>query len=749
VSDAGTEASREVPYNGRQGGIHTLEGADAETRQDLDAALRERSDAAKAALEAFLHPHAIAVVGASADPNTIAGMLFRNLLDSHFAGTVLPVNKNHAVVQSIAAYPDLASCPVVPDLVIVCVPAPAVAAVVAQAGDLGVKAACVISAGFAETGANGAVLQTSVVQEAAARGVRLVGPNCTGILSGTSGARFNATFSRTVPPPGRTSLLSQSGAIGVAVLDAAEVRGLSIGEFVSVGNAADITGNDLLLYWGQDPATDLILLYLESIPDPRWFTRIARRVSRRIPIVAVKAGRTQAGTRGASSHTAALSAGDVAVDALLHQAGVIRAQSIEEMLDLATMLSSQQQFRGRRVAVVTNGGGPGILAADACEANGLVVPELSELTAGRLRSLLPPEASVSNPVDMIASATAQQYGQVVRILGATSEIDALMVMFNTPLLTSASEVVTELVAVRGELGRDLPLVAVFMNREGPPQALREAGIPSFVFPENAARALGRSIAWQDRRSRPAGKVLRPDVDAHQVGRLMVAADRHASDGWLAADYAEALLDAYGIAVAHVVHVRTPEEAEAAQVKLGGTVVVKVAAAIHKSDVGGVRLGLTTSAAAADALRMIRAGLESAGMAEVATDFLVQEQIESGQEMIVGLNHDPLLGPVVMVGLGGKLVEVLEDVAVGVAPLTDEDVEDMLQSLKSYRLLTGYRGTHALDVDSLRQMLHRVSALADDLPEIAEMDLNPVFVLEKGAVAADVRVRLAEGPSSKS
>jgi len=727
--------------------LRTIESA-TEKDKSPDEALSDRSSTARAALDAFLHPHAIAVVGASADPNTIAGMLFCNLVASPFTGTVLPVNKNHATVQGIVAYPDLTSCPLVPDLVVVCVPAPVVPSVVAQAGDLGVKAVCVISAGFAETGADGARLQAAVVQAAAVRGVRLVGPNCTGILSGAGDTRFNATFSRAVPPPGRTCLLSQSGAIGLAVLDAAESRGLGISAFVSVGNSADIASNDLLSYWGQEPSTDLILLYLESIPDPRSFIAIARQVSRRVPIVVVKAGRTQAGSRGAASHTAALSAGDVAVNALLRQAGVIRADSIEEMLDLATMLSSPRHFRGRRVAIVTNGGGPGILAADACETNGLAVPELSELTASRLRSVLPPESSVSNPVDMIASATAQQYGQAVRIAGAAPEIDALIVIFNTPLLTRSSEVADELVAARSELSEDLALVGVFMNQEGPPPSLRDVGVPSFAFPENAARALVRAIAWQERRERPAAKVIRPDVDADGVGRLLVAAAaRRARDGWLKTLDAQALLVAYGIGVARSMVVRTPEEAASAQIEIGGKVVVKLASAVHKSDLGGVRLGVTTPDAASRAVLAIRTDLESAGIGEAALELLVQEQVESGHEMIVGVNHDTLLGPVVLVGLGGTLVEVLGDVAVGVAPLTDHDIEDMVHSLKSYRLLTGYRGAPALDIEALHEVLRRVSALVDDVEEIAEIDLNPVFVLRNGALAADVRIRLSEPASS--
>jgi len=701
----------------------------------------ELSTATRAALQALLHPRSIAVVGASSDPDTVAGLLFKNLIESHFAGTVLPVNQRHPTVQGIAAYPDLASCPVVADLAVVCVPAPGVVEVVTQAGDLGVKAACVISAGFAESGAEGAVLQAELAREAASRGVRLVGPNCTGVLNGATGSRFNATFSRAFPPPGSASLLSQSGAIGLAVLEAAEVRGLGIGAFVSVGNSVDLASDDLLSYWGEDPGTDLILLYLESFQDPARFVRIARQVSRRVPIVAVKAGRTEAGRRGAASHTAALSGGDAAVDAVLHQAGVIRAESIEELLDLATVLSAQRSFKGPRVAIVTNGGGPGVLAADACEANGLLVPELTELTTARLRAMLPREASVSNPVDMIASATAENYGQAVRVLGAAPDVDALIVVFNAPLVTLASDVADELIAARAELSRDVALISVFMNADGPPKALREAGIASFVFPENAARALGRSVAWGQRRGQSAGRVLRPEVDVHRVRRLMAAATRESKDGWLRARDAERLLGEYGIAVPRTIRVRTPGEAEAAQAELGCTVVVKLAAAIHKSEVGGVRLGARTPAAAAGAVLAIRADLATAGRRDVGDEFLVQEQIESGLEMIVGVNRDPLLGPLVMVGLGGGLVELLGDVAVRLAPLTDDDITDMVHSLRSYPLLTGYRGDPCLDVGALCQVLHGVSALVEDLPEIEEMDLNPVLVLDKGAVAVDVRTRV--------
>jgi acyl-CoA synthetase (NDP forming) len=714
---------------------------DTEGERRLEAALSERFATTRPALDAFLHPSAIAVVGASSDPDTISGLLFANLLNSPFGGSVLPVNKKHPVVQGATSYPDLGSCPVVPDLVIVCVPARAAIAVVAEAGELGVKAVCVISAGFAETGKDGVDLQAALAKEAAARGVRLVGPNCTGILSGSGAARFNATFSRTVPQPGRLALLSQSGAIGLAVLEAAQTRGLGIGGFVSVGNSVDIAGNDLLLHWGEDTATDLVLLYLESFQDPQSFVQIARSLSGRTPLIALKAGRTEAGRRGAASHTAALAAGDVAVDALFRQAGVIRAQSIEELLDLATVLSSQRRFRGSRVAILTNGGGPGVLAADACEANGLVVPVLSEATEARLRSLLPLEASVSNPVDMIASATARQYGEAARILGKAPEVDCLIVIFNTPLLTHAGDVARELVAVRASLERDVALVTVFMNKEGPPESLRGAAIPSFAYPENAVRSLARSIAWSKRRGRPLGTVLRPEVDDEAVGRLVASARPGTRDGWIEPSATQALLEAYGIALPRAIRVRTPSEAATAQAELGCIVVVKLDSPIHKSELGGVRLGLSTPAEAAEAVRAIRLESGLSPTATAASEFLVQEQVGSGLEMIVGLKRDPALGPLVLVGLGGTLVEVLDDVAIGMAPLTDEDIDEMLRSLKCYRLLTGHRGTPPLDIGSLSGVLHRVSALADDLPELDEMDINPLFVLEQGAIAADIRIRI--------
>jgi acetyl coenzyme A synthetase (ADP forming)-like protein len=713
-----------------------------ETGAYLDAGLADQRAAARVAVGPFLRPQSIAVVGAGEEPGSIGGLLLANLLTSGFTGPVYPVNPHHQVIQGMTAYPELAACPEPPDLALVAVPAAAVAGVVDQAGALGVRAVCVISAGFAETGRPGRELQQELLHRARAAGVRIIGPNCMGLLNGGPDPRFNATFSPALPPPGRLAFVTQSGGLGLAALALLTGPSLGVSGFVSVGNTADLAPNDLLLYWDDDPGTDVILAYLESVPDPRRFARIARRISRHKPIVAVKAGRTGAGRRAASSHTAALAAGETAVEALFHQAGVIRANTLKEMFDVAAVLSAQPVPAGRRVAVLTNGGGPGILVADACEAARLLVPELSEDIQAALRAGLPPQASAKNPVDVVASATAGQYGQALRRLLAADEIDAIITVFIPPFLTTAEDAAHEITAAAATVPAK-PVLAVFMTSGPPPASLAAAGIPAFTYPEEAAAALGQIARWAEWRTRPAGHVVTPPgIDPGRgravVGKILAG---QPGGGWASAEDAGELLAAYGIPAVRSRLVRTPAQAAAAQTELGGPVAVKIAAAIHKSDVGGVALSITTPQAAADAVTYIRASLAEAGLAGQARDFLVQEQIRDGVEMIVGVTHDPAFGPLVLAGLGGTTVELLGDVAVRITPLSNTDVDDMLRSLRSYRLLTGYRQSPRLDVAAFADLLQRVSAMVEDIPEIAELDLNPVFVRQHGAIVADVRVRL--------
>lgn len=718
------------------------------TEAYLAAIDADEKAAACDALAQFLSPERIAVVGASRDPLAIGGLVFSNLIAGGFTGVVYPVNPSAPYVQGVAAYGSLRMCPEVPDLVVVCVPAPIVLSVVEEAAALGIRAVCIISAGFAEVGGDGLSSQNELVKRAQAAGMRIVGPNCMGLLNGGEAVRMNATFSRTFPRPGRLSFVSQSGALGLSVLDHLDRLGIGISGFVSVGNKSDVSGNDLLLYWEDDPDTDAILLYLESFGNPRRFSRIARRISRSKPIIAVKAGRTNAGRRAASSHTAALAAGDKAVDALFHQAGVIRTDTLEEMFAVAALVTTQPAPTGNRVAIMTNGGGPGILAADACESHGLSVVELGSATQKALRSILPPNAGISNPVDMIASSSASDYAQTLEVLGNAAEVDAVIAIFIPPIVTDANEVASALADALQRVPDSKPLIGVFMGDDSADPALARAGIPSFDFPENAARALSAVTSWSMWRSRPIGHVVHPEGINRARARKVV--DRVLSEAgsvgdsqvWLSAADANELLASFGIPLIRSSIVSSPEEAAEAFESLGAaSVVVKIASAIHKKDVGGVQLGIASAQAAAAAVRDIRERLIAADLTEHAQDFIVQEMVGDGVEMMVGVTHDHLFGPLVVVGCGGSLVELIQDVNTRITPLTDVDVEEMLTTLRTYPLLTGFRGSEPLDIAAIKDLLFRVNSLVEAVPELAELDLNPVFARPKGAVAVDLRIAI--------
>ena len=622
--------------------------------EHLTAMSTSDQSAAVAALTAVLRPHRIAVVGASRSRSSIGGLVFHNILAGGFTGTVYPVNPHADSVQSVMAYPSLDACPAVPDLVVVCVPATAVEEVIASAGRLGVPAVCVISAGFAESGTRGIQRQKQSMDLARRHGMRVVGPNCMGVANGAHDVRLNATFSRVFPAPGHASLYSQSGAMGLAALQEFDRVGLGIASFVSTGNTADLTVNDALLHWENDPETNVILLYLESLHDPREFGRIARRVSRSKPVIAVKAGRSPAGRRAASSHTAALATGEVPIDALFRQAGVIRVNTIEDLFGVARVLAMQPPSPGLNVGIVTNGGGPGIMAADTCEAHGLQVPTLSEATRRLLSSILPPEAAASNPVDTIASSSAAQFEQVLTVVGQADEIDAIISVFIPPITTTVDDAAAAIISARRAIPAHKPIVAVLMS-SGHRHDLTQASIPTFSFPEDAARALAKAATWAQWSRQPEGIVLRPsnvDPDAVRATRtrLQQLVSQPDGDGWLDLASAQELLAAYGIPFVRSLIVTTPDEAAVAQRSAGGPVAVKLAAAIHKSDVGGVRLGINAPQEAADAVDEIRNRLIAGGLGVHATTFVVQEMAESGVEMAVGISHDPLFGQLLMVGM---------------------------------------------------------------------------------------------------
>jgi acetate---CoA ligase (ADP-forming) len=715
--------------------------------EDAIARFERRETAASVnSVRTFLSPKAVAVVGASRDRSSLGGQLFHNLLTEEFHGPVYPVNPRAEVVHGVPAYPSIEKVPGPVDVAFIVVPAAFVLQVARECGEKGVRGLVVISSGFAEIGGDGPDRQRELVEVCRAYGMRIIGPNCMGIVNTDPNVRLNGTFASIVPPPGRVGFLSQSGALGLAVMQHAAELGLGLSSFVSVGNKADISGNDLVAFWGEDERTDVVLLYLESFGNPRRFARLARDVGRRKPIVAVKSGRSAAGARAATSHTGALlAASDVTVDALFRQTGVIRTDTLEQMFDVAELLANQPAPGGDRVAIITNAGGLGILCADTCEANGLMVAPLSETTKAQLRGFLPSEASVENPVDMIASASDADYEGAIRIVAGDPDVDAVIVIYIPPQVEKAAAIVRAIGRAVRDVGGNTPVATTLMGGSAVESELRADGtrIPSFSFPEQAAIAVARAAAYGRWRTRPEGTAPRFDDVGRDEAYAVIAGALGRGGGWLTAEELEELLGCWGLRVARSARAATPEEAAAVATSLGGPIALKALGPniVHKTDAGAVRLGLAgpddvISAAKQMARRIDQAGLTLEG-------FLVQEMVTGGVEMLVGLAQDPLFGPVVACSAGGTAAELLRDVSVRIAPITDLDASEMVRSLKTFPLLDGYRGAPKADVAALEEVILRVSTMVDSHPSIAEMDCNPVMVLPHGAVIVDARVRVQE------
>ncbi|HXJ64068.1 MAG TPA: GNAT family N-acetyltransferase [Actinomycetota bacterium] len=717
----------------------------------LDRFERREQTAAVAALRGFLAPRSVAVIGASRDREGIAGVLFHNLLAAGFEGPVHPVNPRADVVQSVPAFATIEDVPGPVDLGVVVVPAAAVLDVAEACGRKGVRGLVVITAGFGETGSEGLALQRELLETCRRHGMRLIGPNCMGILNTNPGVRLNATFAPAFPPAGRVGFLSQSGALGVTVIDRAAALGLGMSSFVSVGNKADISGNDLLSYWEEDPDTDLVLLYLESFGNPRKFARITRRVGRTKPIVVVKSGRSQAGARATASHTGALiAASDVTIDALFHQAGVIRTDTLSEMFDVASLLANQPVPAGRRVGIVTNAGGPAILCVDACEAEGLEVPTLPADATAALRAQLSSAAAVGNPVDMIASATPEDYRRSIEIVAAGG-VDALVVIFVRPLAPREDEVAAAIREGARAIGGRIPVLCVAMSSSvGPGWLLGDSGgedvrVPTFGFPEEAARALGHAVRYAEWRARPEGSAPDlPDVRDGDANAILATA-LAGGPRWLGAEEVAALLACYGIPMAEFAIAASAQEAVTAARRLGGAVALKavVPGLVHKTEAGAVRVGLRGAKEVREATASMAERLAADGHGPEG--FLVQRMVGEGVELLVGMVHDPSFGPVLACGAGGTAVELLRDVAIRITPITDLDAAEMLRSLATFPLLEGYRGSPAMDVGALEDVLLRMSALVEAHPEIAEMDLNPVMATPDGATVVDARIRV-EAPA---
>jgi acyl-CoA synthetase (NDP forming)/GNAT superfamily N-acetyltransferase len=681
----------------------------------LDRIAQRDHSAVAASLTPFFQPHSVAVIGASARRGTIGGELFRNVIAADFDGAAYPVNPKGDPVGGVAGYRSVEDIPALVDLAVICVPGPKVFAAAESALRAGVRALCVISAGFAETSSEGLARQEQLLALVRAHGARMIGPNCLGVAS--TARRLNATFARRAFPPGRVAFSSQSGALGLALLEQADARGLGLSAFASIGNKADVSSNDLLEYWEDDPETDLVLLYLESFGNPRKFGRVAGRVARSKPILAMRSGTSHAGARAAASHTAALAGSDAVVDALFRQAGVLRASTLQELLDTAVLLTALPAPAGNRVAVVTNAGGLGILCADACEAQNLELPELTADTLRALSELTPVEASLANPIDLLGSANAALYERVLPLILGDPNVDSVIAVFVPPVVETARAVEEVLARYAGSSAK--PLLSVVLSADGSARG-------GFEYPESAARALGlaaQRAAWL---RRPAGTT--PDVSVDAVaGRAIVAA---APEGWLEPEAAHALLTAYGIPLVGERRAGTADEAAAAVIELGLPVVVKTAVAgAHKTETGGVALDLRTAAEVREAT------------ARMGGAVVVQQYLTEGTELLAGLVQDPVFGPLVAFGPGGVLAELIGSANFALAPLTDVDAGELIGTGKAAKLVDGWRGAPAADRGALTDLLHRLSRLAIDLPEVSELDLNPILARPDGCVAVDARIRI--------
>jgi acetate---CoA ligase (ADP-forming) len=696
-------------------------------------------------LEPLFRPRSVAVVGASRRPKSIGYEVVANLLRSGFSGPVYPVNPNADAVHSVPAWPSLDAIPGPVDLVVLTVPRDLVLPSVEAAARVGVKAIVTITAGFKEVDAEGAALEARIKDVLRESGIRMVGPNCMGLIHTDPAVNLNASFANQPPPDGSVAFASQSGALGEAILETAADLGLGLSAFVSLGNKTDVSSNDLLEWWAEDDRTRLVLLYLESLGNPRRFGQLARRLTRERgkPILAVKSGRSRAGAAAASSHTGSLAGADAGVKALFEQCGVIRANTVEQLFSLARGFAAQPLPAGRRVAILTNAGGPGIMTTDAAVHFGLELAELSESTRAAMRTVLPPEASLRNPVDTIATAGPAAFRACSEALLADPGVDALIAIYVAPVTIHAPDVAAAIVngsqAGLARAGVAKPVLSCFMGRSAGDEGvgtLTAAGIPAWPFPEAAAEALAAMARFAEYRARPAGRIPapKPPLDASAITSLLEGAT-----GWLRLPDCMRVLEAAGIPVAPWAVVSNPEEAAAFGSLHGYPLVVKVDSdtVLHKSDAGGVQVDLRNERELKGAFWEIERNL-----ADIEGDhrFVVQAMV-GGVETLIGVAEDPALGHLVGFGLGGIFVELLGDVVFGVSPLTDHDADRMVKGIRGLPLLQGARGSEPADLDALVATILRVDALITAFPAIAELDLNPFFAGPSGGLAADARIRV--------
>jgi len=695
-------------------------------------------------LDSFFNPDSVAIIGASRDPEKLGYAVLANLIEGGFAGPVYPVNPKADEILGLRAYRSITEIPEPVALAVVVIPYRFVPAVLEECGVKGVPAVVVISAGFREAGREGLEREMELIEIAHRYQMRLIGPNCLGVID--TGTPLNASFAAGMPPVGPIDFMSQSGALGTAVLDIAMAGTIGFSKFVSLGNKADVSEIDLLEAWGDDPNSKVIMVYVEGVSDGQRFIEVARDVTRKKPIVAIKSGVTASGSRAVSSHTGTLAGSEAAYKAAFRQAGVIRAPSMESLFDYALAFAYQPLLQGDRIGIVTNAGGPGILATDALERAGLRIPRLTGDVARELSEYLPGAASVANPVDVLGDAMADRYERAVQLVSADPKVDGLMVIL-TPQAMTEIETTAKAIGTAAQ-GSGKPVLACFMgeDRVGPGiEILRRYGVPNYAFPERAASAFA---AMRDYRRELAREIFLPPPCVECVPSVRDLFDRVRAEGRVSIGDLEAwtVLEAYGFRIPQSRLAKTPEEAIEIAEEIGYPVVLKIASPdiLHKTDVGGVRINLGSADEVRDAfdLMVYRAGRYVPGATIWGCQ--VQEMAPKGREVLLGMSRDPQFGPLVAFGLGGIYVEALKDVSFRVAPYSREEADEMIREIRSYALLEGVRGEPPADHEAMVDALMRLGRLVTDFPEIVELDINPLMVFDqgRGAMAIDMRLVLA-------
>ncbi len=693
-------------------------------------------------LDTFFAPKSVAIVGASASLDKLGHIILKNALDSGYPGKLYPINPKGGEILGLPVYPSVSALPETPDLAVIVIPYPLVPASIQDCGEKGVPSVVVISAGFREAGIEGMNREVEVIKLAKQYNIRLIGPNCLGVID--TFTPMNVTFAAGTPPQGPIGFMSQSGALGTAILDWS-LAGSRIGfsKFVSLGNKADVSEIDLMDAWVDDPNTRVILAYIEGLPDGQRFMEVARRVSRQKPVVIVKSGVTSAGSRAVSSHTGSLAGSEQAYSAAFRQSGVLRAETMQDLFDYALGFAYQPLLNGDRIAIITNAGGPGILCTDALERAGLSLARLETETTRQLQAFLPDAASAANPVDVLGDAMADRYRFALQHVAGDPNVDGLIVIVTPQAMTEIEATARAI----GEMAQQSakPILGCMMGEfriETGVQILAEHGVPNYPFPERAAKAFAAMRDYRQLRAQPDPKIERFDVDTDKVRQIF---RKVREEGRVAIGDAESreILKAYRMRIPASELAATADEAVALADRIGYPVVLKIASPdiLHKTDVGGVRVGLQTATDVRDAFDLIVYRAQRYVPDARIWGCLVQEMVPQGTEILIGMSRDPQFGPLVTFGLGGIYVEALKDVTFRVAPFDRTEAMAMLGEIRSHALIEGVRGQKPLDKDAIVDALLRISQLVTDFPNIVELDINPLMVYEQGRGANSLDMRL--------